>query len=128
MMRQQADFDGPLVNYEAKGHQVELEGKETLEGSEAYKLRITLDGGDVRHFYIGAEDFLIRLQSGVVSVRGDEQVVETELGDYREVGGLKVPYRIETRIKGMPHGQFIAVERATLGVEAPDSLFTLPEG
>lgn len=128
MMRQQADFDGPLVDYGAKGHQIELQGKESLEDAEVYKLRITLSGGDVRHFYLGAEDFLIRLQSGIVSMQGNEQVVETELSDYREVRGLKVPHRIETRIKGMPQSQYIAVESASLDVDAPDSLFAMPAG
>src|SRR5690349_19793334 len=34
-----ADFDGPLVNYKAKGNRVEYQGIEQIEGSDAYKLK-----------------------------------------------------------------------------------------
>ena len=36
-----ADFDGPLVNYQAKGNRVEYQGVEQIEGSDAYKLKVT---------------------------------------------------------------------------------------
>src|SRR5215475_4094198 len=34
-----ADVDGPLVDYKGKGHQLELLGKEKVEGTDAYKLK-----------------------------------------------------------------------------------------
>ena len=36
MLEEQADFDGPLVDYKEKGHTVELAGKEQVEGADAY--------------------------------------------------------------------------------------------
>ncbi len=44
---EQSDFDGPLLDYKAKGHTVELLGKEKVEGSDAYKLKVTLKNGDI---------------------------------------------------------------------------------
>src|ERR1700746_2932550 len=57
-MEETADLDGPLVDYKAKGNTVELLGKEKIEGTDAYKLKITLKNGDVQTEYIDADSFL----------------------------------------------------------------------
>ena len=44
---EQADFDGPLVDYEKKGNTVESLGLEEVEGTEAIKLKVTLKNGDI---------------------------------------------------------------------------------
>ena len=43
-----ADMEGPLVDYAAKGTQVALEGTESVEGHNAYKLKLTLKNGTVQ--------------------------------------------------------------------------------
>lgn len=48
---QQADLDGPLFNYEEKGHSLELEGTEEVEGTETYKLKLTMKSGDVLYYF-----------------------------------------------------------------------------
>ena len=46
------------MDYKAKGHTVELVGKEKVEGTDAYKLKVTLKNGDVRYIYLDAETYL----------------------------------------------------------------------
>ena len=58
LAEEQAEMDGPLVDYKAKGNTVELLGKEKVEGADAYKLKVTLKNGAVRTIYIDAEHFL----------------------------------------------------------------------
>ena len=41
-----ADFDGPLVNYKEKGNKIEFVGMDEVEGTDTYKLRVTLANGD----------------------------------------------------------------------------------
>ena len=41
-----SDFDGPLVNYGQKGNKIEFVGMEPVEGTDAYKLKVTLASGD----------------------------------------------------------------------------------
>ena len=43
-------MDGPLIDYKAKGHTVELLGKDKVEGTDCYKLKVTLKNGDVRTY------------------------------------------------------------------------------
>src|ERR1700694_4727986 len=46
--RDDADFiEGSLVDYKAKGNTVELAGKEELDGSPAYKLKVTRKSGSI---------------------------------------------------------------------------------
>ena len=54
----QGDIDGPLVDYKAKGHRVELVGKEKIESGDAWKLKLTLKSGDVQYVYLDAVSHL----------------------------------------------------------------------
>src|SRR5713226_6597237 len=47
-----ADFDEALVNYRQKGNKVEFVGLEQVEGTDAFKLKVTLASGDVRYYYM----------------------------------------------------------------------------
>src|SRR5437867_2080605 len=53
-----ADFDGPLVNYQQKGNKIEYAGIEPVEGTDAYKLKVTLADGEVRNFFMDTEYFV----------------------------------------------------------------------
>ena len=53
-----ADFDGPLVHYKEKGNTVEFVGTEPVEGTDAYKLKVTLKNGDVQYYYMDTDYFV----------------------------------------------------------------------
>ena len=84
-MEEQADMDGPLVDYKAKGHTVELLGKEKVEGSDAYKLKVTLKNGDVRTIYLDADRFL-EVKTGVEDARSAAPTGRDESIDRRLQG------------------------------------------
>jgi hypothetical protein len=95
-----ADFDGPLVNYQAKGNRVEYQGVEQIEGSDAYKLKVTRPNGDVSFFYLDTEYYLpIRIDTQRM-IRGAPQESETSLGDYKQVAGVYLPFSFESGAKG----------------------------
>ena len=125
-MKEQADIDGPLVDWQEKGHKVELMGLEETEGTEAYKIRVELANGDVRTHYLDSEYFITIKQEGKTMVQGNEMEFETILSDYKEVGGLMFPHSIESRAKGSPEGQVITIEEIEVGVDLSDDLFTMP--
>jgi len=119
--------DGPLMDYQTKGHQLELVGKEAVEGTEAYKLKLTKKGGDVSYVYLDAEAFLEIKEEGKHTRRGQEFEFESSSGDYKEVEGLVIAHSIETKAKGAPQGQIITIDKVELNVEIPDSEFAMPE-
>jgi hypothetical protein len=124
---EQADIDGPLVDYKAKGHTVEFVGKEPIEGSDAYKLRVTLRNGNVRTIWIDAEANLEIKGEGKRTIRGSEVESETSLGDYKEVGGVMYPHSVEGGPKGAPQRQKIVIDRIEVNPAIDDSRFRMPE-
>lgn len=126
-IKEQADFDGPLMNWQDKGHQVELMGLEETDGTEAYKLKVALANGDVRYHFLDAEYYITIKQEGKTVMQGNEMEFETILSDYKEVEGLMFPHSIESRPKGAPSGQVITIEAVELGVDVNDEMFVMPE-
>jgi len=121
-----ADVDGPLVDYKSKGHQVELLGKEKVEGTDAYKLKLTMKNGDVQTIYIEADSFLEIKEETKRTVRGSEQEVESAIGDYKEVNGILFPFAVESNVKGSAEKQKITITKVELNVPTDDSLFKMP--
>ena len=56
--RVQADMDGPLVDYAKKGHKVEYAGQESVEGSQAHMLKVTLKNGTITTMFLDADMYL----------------------------------------------------------------------
>jgi outer membrane lipoprotein-sorting protein len=124
--QEQADFDGPLLDYKAKGNQVELAGKEDVEGTPTYKLKITLKNGDVQYQYIDADAYLELKELSKRMIQGTERQVETTVGNYKEVQGLMFPFAIESGIQGGEHKQKIIVDKVELNVPVDDARFAMP--
>ncbi len=124
---EQADFDGILVDYKDKGHTVELLGKEPIEGSEAYKLKVTLKDGAIRYIYLDADAFLEIRTEGKRKIRGSEVEGESSIGDYKEVAGLMLPHAVESGAKGSPQKQKITIDQIEINVPIDDARFVMPE-
>jgi len=125
-MQEQADLDGPLVDWQEKGHKVELIGLEDVDGTEAYKIKVDLANGDVRHHFLDSEYFITIKQEGKTMMQGNEVEFETILSDYKEVGGLMFPHSVESKPKGAPEGQVITIDEIEVGIEVSDDLFAMP--
>jgi hypothetical protein len=124
----QAELDGPLVDYQSKGHKLELLGRETVGGRAAYKLAVTLATGAVRHLYLDAETFLETKVDGSRKLRGKDRKLETFFRDYRPVQGLLVAHTVETKEAGAPKPSAMTIERVELNPELDDALFAPPPG
>ncbi|MBI4410292.1 MAG: hypothetical protein HY561_11330 [Gemmatimonadetes bacterium] len=125
-IREQGDLDGPLMGWKEDGNQLELVGKEDVEGTPAYKLKVTLPSGDVQYHYLEAEHFLTIKSEGKRMLQGREVEFETILGDYKQVGALLFPHFIENRLKGSPMQQVLTITAVELNVPVDDALFKMP--
>jgi len=121
------DIEGPLVNWREKGHSVELVGRETLPGGEAFKLKVTLADGAIRYDYIDVASRLIVRSDVEETIRGRAVVLEETFSDFREVGGLVFPHLIETHVTDRPEFIRIVVETIELNPEIDDARFRFPE-
>jgi outer membrane lipoprotein-sorting protein len=123
---EQADFEGPLVDWKEKGHKVELLGTESVEGTEAYKLKVTRQNGDISMIFLDAEHFLEIREEATRVVQGQELEFVTEIGDYKEVGGLMLAHSMASKAKGMPMGQAITFSKIELNPTIDEGRFTMP--
>ena len=123
---EQADIVGPLVDWQAKGHSVELLGTETIDGRQAYKLEVTLSGGGVQIDYLDAESALLVRRESTRTLRGQTFEVETTFGDFRAVDGVLFPHSVRSGAKGRPDVLEILVEEAALDVPLDDARFEIP--
>jgi len=122
----QADLDGPLVDWKEKGHKVELQGREPVEGSDSFKLKLTLKNGDTRTIFLDVDSYLEVKQGSKRKIRDTEIEAETTLGDYKEVGGLMMAHAMESGAKGIPQKQKIVIEKVELNIPIAESRFTMP--
>ena len=121
-----ADFDEPLVDYKRKGNKLEMVGMDQVEGTNVYKLRVTLPNGDVRHYYMDSESYVpIRMEERRL-IRGAEQELETTIGDYKPVSGWWIPFSIVTQRKGDSSKGTITYEKIEANVKLDDRRFARP--
>jgi outer membrane lipoprotein-sorting protein len=119
------DLDGFLVDYESKGTKVTLEGAEKVEGRDAYKLKLTMKSGQVRHLWVDAESFLdVKVEGTPKRMDGKMRPVEVYYRDYRSVNGLVVPYVLETTVQGVRKSHKMIIESIVVNPKLDDSLFT----
>jgi len=123
----QADsIDGPLIDYKAKGSTVELMGKEKVEGSDAYKLKITLKSGDILYDYIDADQFLEVKMDAKMKIRGTDLESESSIGDYKDVDGLMIAFAMESWQKGSQQRQKMTFKKVEMNVPIEDARFKMP--
>lgn len=122
----QADMTGPLYNYKEKGNAVELMGKEDMEGTEVYKLKITKKKGDVTYSYLDASTYL-ELKSVEKKKMEDKEVEgETVMSDYRNIDGIMFPFSVEQRQVGAAQGQAIIFDKVEVNIPIEDVAFKMP--
>jgi hypothetical protein len=126
VMEEQADMDGPLIDYRAKGNTVEFLGKDKAEGTECYKLKVVLKNGDIRTFFLDVESYLeVKIESRTM-IRGTEQLGDTIVGDWKEVGGILMAHSVDSGQPGAPMRQKMAIDTIELDVPIDDGRFTMP--
>jgi outer membrane lipoprotein-sorting protein len=125
-MEDEADFDGPLMDYKAKGNTVEYLGKEKVEGSDAYKLKVTRKNGNIQTIFIDVDSGLEVKTVTKTKMRGNETEVETSYSDFRNVEGLVFPFSIENTIVGTAQKQKFTAEKVELNPDLSDAQFQMP--
>lgn len=124
----ESDLDGPLADHATKGIRVDVEGVEKVEGHDAYKLKLTMKGGQVRHLWVDAQTFLeVKIEGVPRRMDGKMRPVEIYYRDYKAVNGLMVPYVLETTVQGVRQSRKMTIESVEVNPNLDDSLFAAPK-
>lgn len=135
------DFPDPFLNYKERGLKVELLGKETVDGSETFKIKLTkkpikVDGKEtdnVVFFYFDAENFIpLMSETEITSGQAKGMVAQNKYSDYQEaksespeVNGLMMPFSMAQGIKGQP-SQPLTINSIELNPKVDAALFAMP--
>ncbi len=124
-IKYQADNDGMLWNWKDKGYQVTLEGKEDMEGTSCYKVKLVTEPGDVFTFYIDADSYIMLRQNAKMKVMGNESESDNYYSNYTMVEGIAMPGKAETKMNGQLVVTLI-FEKIELNPELEDTMFDKP--
>jgi len=123
---EQGDIEGPLVDWKAKGHKIELAGTETVSGLRTYKLKVTLKGGDVRYDYVDAKSYRLVRTDSTRQVRGHPLAIVTTFGDFKKTEGALFPGHVEVAAEGRPNHLVLTVEKVEINPTLADTRFAVP--
>jgi hypothetical protein len=127
-LMEDADFYGPLVDYQQKGNKVEYLGHDTVDGDDALKLKVTLKNGDLAYYYLDPETFLEIRTEFVRYIRGSVQEDFRESGSYKQIDGVYFPFAYESGSKQNPNNTTkLTIDKIEVNIPLEKSHFQMPD-
>ena len=126
------EFESEFIDYGAKGHVVNYQGIEEIDGVKCYKLELVKnknnDKEDVTEIYFfDAENFVpISTKSYARSGQMKGQEIQTYLSDYQDVNGLMIAFFTEAKVGGQTV-QKLTMEKVSFNDAMDDSIFAFPK-
>lgn len=116
---EQADLEGPLVDWNAKGHRVELLGRAVVGGREAYEILLTLASGATRREFVDTKSFQLVRSVATRNFRERPVEITTTYGDFKKTKGVVFPRRIEVEAAGRPNRLVVIVDTIEVNPTSP---------
>lgn len=127
-LEEEADFEGGLIDYKAKGAKVESLGDIDVDGAPTHALRVTLKNGDQQTYYLDPDALLtVRIVTRQL-VRGAEVLTQTDFGDYEKVDGVYFPFEVASGPKGETLQQKITYAKGEANLPVEAATFARPAG
>lgn len=124
---EEADFYGPLVDYQQKGNTIQYMGRDTVDGDDVLRLKVTLKNGDIIYYDLDPDTYLEIRTETQRFIRGAVRERVTDLGSYKQVAGVYFPFSRESGPKRNPNDRArITVDTIEANVDIPDSAFKMP--
>ncbi len=92
------ELEIPFINYKAKGHQIKLEGTDTLENKIYYKVSLLKKSGQTENYYFDAITYALYLKTAIAKnpeLQG--ALLHTYFYEYKEVEGLTMPFKLVSK-------------------------------
>jgi len=127
--REEPVIDGPLIDYQAKGTSLALQGVEEVEGRRAYHLHMQLASGEQHNVWIDAQTFLeIRYDRTSYNMSGVPGTVSVSYRDYKSIEGLQIPSVLEIGTGSGRAPDKMVIEKIALNPPLDDRMFARPGG
>lgn len=123
---EEADLDGPFVDAKRKGNRFELAGKEKVGDQEAWRIKLITKNGDIRYYSFDAKTYLLLRWEGERRYKGQLIPTQSFFEDYRDVGGLKFAFKIDSGTSLSNLTQKLLVDEIELNQDFDESEFAKP--
>ena len=115
--KSQSMIANQLMDYKARGHKVELQGQEDVEGVKTYKIKLTnKDDNKVTTYFISVTNNTIVKSVSTRQLQGQDIEIETFYSDIKDFNGLKFPV---VRTQKMQGQVFQEIKIATIEFNVP---------
>ena len=112
------DAQGVLVDYAAKGHTVEYLGKDDVDGTECYKIKVNKKVGSPETMYIDTKNNYLIKSVSIRKANGQEQESATNFSNYEKLAeGIVVAKSLT-----LPFGE-LNVTKITINGTVDESIF-----
>ena len=118
----EADFYGPLIDWEEKGITFRYEGKDRLGKRPVYILKAHHPDGAREWFYFDAKSFILLRHKGEGAFANARQMIDTTYTGYRKLGDTYFPTTRVLSLRGQELGR-TTFEKVEPNVPLDDSLF-----
>ena len=95
----QLDVQGELIDYASKGSKIAFVGKDDMEGTEVFKLRLTDKEGKEKTMFFDAENYYLLREIEKMKADGKEVEATVSYSNYQKLPeGIVVPMTVESEM------------------------------
>lgn len=113
-------FQNPMQRY-LKAGQLSLEGEETVNGKQAFKIKVNLNETATSHMFIDKDSYLLIKTSATVNQNGQTMTVDSYPSNYTETNGVFLPMKTTTSAGGME--MVMTFDKVEVNIPMDDSIF-----
>jgi hypothetical protein len=97
------ELEIPFINYKAKGYQLRLDGKDTVEDKQCYRITLTKKNSQVETYFFDIANYSLILK--IAAAKNPElqgAMLNTYFYDYRKVDGLLMAFKTVSKAGDQP--------------------------
>ncbi|MBS1951569.1 MAG: hypothetical protein OJF59_001243 [Cytophagales bacterium] len=129
------EFPDPFLTYKERGLKAELLGKETIDGAQTFKIKLTkkpimVDGKEAEnivYYYFDSENFVpLVIEQEIKTGQMKGAIQQNKMSDYQDVDGLMFPFSLAQGIKDKG-SQTLTISKIELNPKVDPSIFVMPK-
>jgi hypothetical protein len=117
------ELESPLINYGKKGFSAILEGRDSIQAAECFKIKFISRDHEEETYFFNILNYELIMKSAVSkNAEMEHAIINTFYSDYRSVKGVKIPFKMVSKVKEQTV-LFVAIDKIDLNVPIADSAF-----
>jgi len=118
-------WSNPFVNWKESGTQIELVGKEDMNGTPVYNLKVTFKDKEVKNYYIDVTRLVVLALKGKAEIQGQMYDVESRFSNITDVDGIPNPFKLESFYNGALNLS-VTIEKIEYNLPIDEGMFKKP--